>query len=112
MHKVRESMKSSGNYPMDGEVHMDEFVVGGKELERPDRSYGGKKKKMVCAIQLTKEGKVKRFYVLQIKDFSVKSLRYIFDRHIGNDANVTTDEWKRYRPIMKNFKISPKSLGI
>ena len=56
MHIVREAMKSSGNYPLDGEVHVDEFVVGGKESERPGRSYGGKKKKVVCAIQLTKEG--------------------------------------------------------
>jgi hypothetical protein len=31
MHKVREAMKSSENYPIDGKVHIDEFVVGGKE---------------------------------------------------------------------------------
>ena len=30
MHKVREAMKSSENNPMDGEVHVDEFVIGGK----------------------------------------------------------------------------------
>jgi hypothetical protein len=45
MHKVREGMKSSGSYPMNGEVHVDEFVVGGKESERPGRSYGARKKK-------------------------------------------------------------------
>ena len=31
MHKVREAMKSSGHNPMDGYVHVDEFVIGGKE---------------------------------------------------------------------------------
>lgn len=114
MHKVREAMKSSGNYPLDGEVHVDEFVVGGKETERPGRSYGGKKKKVVCAIQLTKEGKVKRFYGLQIKDFSAKSLRHIFERHIAKDAKVTTDEWKGYRPIAKDFDITqiPSEFGM
>ena len=30
MHKIREAMKSSENYPMDGNVEVDEFVVGGK----------------------------------------------------------------------------------
>jgi hypothetical protein len=30
MHKVREAMKSSENHPMEGIVHIDEFVVGGK----------------------------------------------------------------------------------
>ena len=114
MHKVREAMKSSGNYPMDGEVHVDEFVVGGKESERPGRSYGGKKKKVVCAIELTKEGKVKRFYGLQIKDFSAISLRPIFERHISKEAKVTTDEWKGYRPTAKDFQITqiPSDFGL
>jgi len=39
MHKVREAMKSSENNPMDGIVHIDEFVIGGKEEDRPGRSY-------------------------------------------------------------------------
>ncbi len=95
MHKVREAMKSSENNPMDGIVHVDEFVVGGKEQDKPGRSYDSKKKKSICAVQLTEDGKVKRFYVLKIKDFSAKSLRTI----------LTTDEWKGYRPIMKDYNI-------
>ncbi len=113
MHKVREAMKSSGTQPMDGEVHVDEFVVGGKESERPGRSYCGEKK-IVCAIQLTKEGKVKRFYGLQIKDFSAKSLRPIFDSHIAKETKFTTDEWKGCHPIMKDFQITqiPSDFGL
>jgi len=33
MHKIREAMKSSENNPMDGQVHVDEFVLGGREEE-------------------------------------------------------------------------------
>ncbi len=33
IHKAREAIKSSENNPLDGEVHVDEFVVGGKEKE-------------------------------------------------------------------------------
>jgi len=106
MHKVRKAMKSSGNQPMDGEVHVDEFVVGGKETGQAGRSYGGKKKKVVCAVQLTDSGKVKRFYALQIKDFSAKSLTSIFSKHISVEANITTDEWKGYRPLKKDFNIT------
>lgn len=105
MHKVREAMKSSENNPMDGIVHIDEFVVGGKEEDKPGRSYDSKKKKSICAVQLTEDGKVKRFYILKIKDFSAKSLRTIFDKHVSTDANITTDEWKGYRPIMKDYNI-------
>mgnify|MGYP006334532419 FL=1 len=73
MQKVREAMKSSENQPLTGIVHVDEFVVGGKEGGKPGRSYDAKKKKVVCAVELTKEGKVKRFYALKIKNFSAKS---------------------------------------
>lgn len=56
IHNVRATMKSSGNYPMDGEVHVDEFVVGGKEKGEVGRSYNCKKKKVVCAVQLIPRG--------------------------------------------------------
>ncbi len=106
MHKVREGMKSSGEHPMDGEVHVDEFVVGGREEGKPGRSYDSKKKKVVCALQLTDEGKVRRFYALKIRDFSSKSLKGIFESHISKRAKVTTDEWRGYGPIAKNYSIT------
>lgn len=114
MHKVREAMKSSENHPIKGAVHVDEFVVGGQEAGHIGRSYGGKKKKVVCAVELTEAGKVKRFYALQIKDFSAKSLRPIFDQHIDKEAQVTTDQWKGYRPISKDYSIKqvPSELGL
>jgi len=103
MYKIREAMKSSESQPMDGDVHVDEFVVGGKEVGKPGRSYGTNKKKAVCAVQLTKEGKVKRLYIKKIEDFSLKSLQDIFDRHISKEANVVTDEWRGYLPIAKGL---------
>ena len=45
MPKVREAVSSSGNNPMNGEVRVDEFVLGGKVPGKTDRSYDGKKKK-------------------------------------------------------------------
>lgn len=114
MHKVREGMKSSESNPMDGAVHIDEFVVGGKEKHKQGRSYDSKKKKTVCAVQLTEEGKVKRFYAMRIKDFSASSLQLIFDKHVSKQAKVTTDEWRGYRPIAKNYDIEqiPANNGL
>jgi transposase-like protein len=106
MHKVREAMKSSENHSLDGDVHVDEFVVGGQEQGKPGRSYDSKKKKVVCAVELTDKGKVKRFYALKIKDFSSKSLRTMFEKHIDKNAKVTTDEWKGYCPIAKDYDIT------
>jgi len=105
MHKVREAMKSSENHPIKGTVHIDEFVVGGKESEKPGRSYDSKKKKSICAVELTDTGKVKRFYAMKINDFSSKSLETIFDKHIDITAKVVTDEWKGYKPIAKQYDI-------
>ena len=106
MHKVREAMKSSGTQPMEGSVHIDEFVVGGKEEGKVGRSYDSKKKKIVCAVELSDKGKVKRMYSMKIDNYSSKELKKIFDTHISTEANVVTDLWKGYRPLMKEYDIT------
>lgn len=105
MHKVREAMKSSENSPMDGNVHVDEFVIGGKEEGKVGRSYDCKKKKIVCAVELTDEGKVKRMYSMKIENYSHKELKKIFDKHISREAKVTTDKWKGYKPLSQIYDI-------
>lgn len=106
MHKIREAMKSSENHPMDGIVHVDEFVVGGKEKGKVGRSYDVKKKKVVCTVELTNEGKVKRMYSMKIDNYSAKELEKIFKKHISEEATVITDKWKGYRPLMKQYDIT------
>ena len=106
MLKIREAMASNGNNPMDGNVHVDEFVLWGKEQGKTGRSYDSKKKKAVTAIQLTENGKLKRMYAKKIDDFSTQSLLYIFVDHISREANVTTDKWRGYRPIAKAYNIT------
>jgi hypothetical protein len=106
MLKVREAMSSSNNHPIDGIVHVDEFVLGGKEQGKIGRSYKGNKKKVITAVELTKEGKVKRMYAMRIEDFSARSLQYMFVKHISRDAQITTDKWKGYRPIAKVYNIN------
>lgn len=106
MHKVREAMKSSGKHPMDGRVEVDEFVVGGKENGKMGRSYNTKKKKVVCALQLTEARKVKRMYIMKIDNYSAKELKKIFTAHIDTTASITTDEWRGYRPIAKEYDIT------
>ena len=105
MQKVREAMKSSESHKMNDRVQVDEFTIGGKEEGKQGRSYDTKKKKVLCAMELTDRGKVKRFYTLKIPDFSSKSLRTIFGKHISKTAQVTTDQWKGYKPI-KDFDIT------
>ena len=83
MQKIREAMKSIGNFPRTGIVYVDEFSVGGSEQGKQGRSYDSKKKKAICAVELTLEGKVKLFYAFKIDDYSSKSLRLMFEKHIN-----------------------------
>lgn len=106
MHKVREAMQSNGDYPMDGNVHVDEFVLGGHEKGQVGRSYKAKKKKAITAVELTEDGKVKRMYAMRIEDFSASSLQYMFVNHISREAKITTDKWRGYRPIAKAYDIT------
>lgn len=106
MHKVREAMKSSEKYPMKGNIQTDEFVVGGKEIGKQGRSYDTKKKKVVCAIELSEKGGLKRIYSLKIQDYSSKSLRVLFDKHIDKTAKITADKWRGYDPISKDYDIT------
>lgn len=106
MLKIREAMSSSENHPMNGHVQVDEFVLGGYEQGNIGRSYNAKKKKAITAVEFTGEGKVKRMYALNIKDFSARSLQYMFIKHIDREASITTDKWKGYRPIAKAYNIT------
>jgi transposase-like protein len=103
---VREAMKSSEDFPMKGIVNVDEYVVGGYEEGKPGRSYDSTKKKAVCAVKLTNKGKVKRFYTFKIPDYSAKSLRKMFEKHIDKKAKITTVKWKGYNPIAKDYDLT------
>lgn len=106
MHKVREAMKSSSQQPMTGKVHIDEFVIGGKEKGKIGRSYDSNKKKIVCAVELTDEGKVKRMYSMRIDNYSSKELKKLFIKHVSKEAEVTTDSWKGYLPLINEYNIT------
>lgn len=51
---------------------------------------------------------------MKIKDFSEKSLQKIFTKHISKEAKITTDKWKSYNPIAKDYNIKqiPSNSGL
>ncbi len=102
MQKVRHAMFSGKLYLLTGNVQVGEFVVDQKE----EGSNKTKKQKVVCAIEITPQGKIKRGYALPLEDYSSKSIRQIFENHISKDANVKTDKWSTYKKLSKNYKIT------
>ena len=99
--KIQQVMRSSENYPLDGEVHVDEFVIGGPEQAKRGRSHGDKKS-VIVALEIVKGG-VGRAYAEVISDFSSKSFQPFFKRHIAKSAVIKTDEWTGYKPLKKDY---------
>lgn len=69
--KIQQAMKSSGKYPLEGEVHVDECFIGGHEEQKRGRSHG-EKKLVIVALEIVKGG-VGRAYAEIITDSSSKS---------------------------------------
>ena len=106
MHKVRSAMRSTESQPMTGKVFIDEFVFGGKEDLKQGRSSDSKKKKIVVAVEVSEKRGVKRAYFKKIENYSSKELIKIFDSHISKNAEITTDKWKGYSPLKKDYNIT------
>ena len=106
--KIQQAMKSFGNYPLTGTVHVDEFYVGGEEEETYGRSSDSKKKLVVVALEVLDGGGVGRAYGQIIDDASAASFRPFFERYISTEAKVVTDEWNGYKPLMDKFPIEQR----
>lgn len=100
--KVMIAMKSSGNYPMQGKVEVDETVVGGQEEGVVGRKN---KKKRLVVFAIERKGKgVGRLYGKVISHSSSKELGGFMKQVIDADAEIKTDEWTGYTPLKKHFK--------
>lgn len=109
--KLQEVMKSSGKNPLEGDVEVDEFVVGGFEKDKPGRSHG-KKRMVVLGIQRVKNKKGKetigRAYAKPIDSFSSTELAGFFKKHVDKGADITTDGWRGYAPLKEDWRVNQK----
>ena len=101
--KVQSAMKSSEQYPLEGEVHVDEFEIGTPQKGEQGRSKSEKKTRVVIAFE-HRDGKSGRGYAKIIEDYSAKSLKPLFDKHIKSDANILADGWSGYKPLKEDYK--------
>jgi transposase-like protein/DNA-directed RNA polymerase subunit RPC12/RpoP len=102
--KIQSAMTSSESHPLVGEIHIDEFFVGGPEEKKQGRTKDSKKKKAVIAVEVLKDkSTVGRLYVMQIDDFSSKELGKIFDKHCTADAFIVADKWTGYNPLKEKY---------
>lgn len=100
--KVMKAMKSSKDYPMEGDVEVDETVFGGQESGVRGRQ-NKHKKLVVIGIEKKRKG-VSRLYARVIDKANATNLGGFMRDHISTKANVTTDKWTGYQPLKKDFK--------
>lgn len=99
--KIQQAMQSSKQYKLAGEVHVDEFFIGGPEAEMRGRSKG-KKRLVVLALEKVKGG-VGRAYAQIIEEASAAKFKPFFNDYIDKAAKVVTDEWKGYVPLKSEY---------
>jgi len=99
--KIQQAMQSSKQNDLTGEVHVDEFFLGGSEKQKRGRNKG-KKRLVVVALEKVNGG-VGRAYAQIIEHASAKEFMPFFNDHISKDANVLTDEWTGYIPLKKQY---------
>jgi hypothetical protein len=99
--KIQRAMASSLKYPLNGTVHVDEFVIGGPEAGKKGRSKGDKKL-IVLAVEILEDG-VGRAYAEIIEHASSKELGAFLRKYVSKDAMIITDEWRGYLPLRKEF---------
>jgi len=100
--KVQEAMKSGEQYPLEDDVHVDEFEIGTPQKGEQGRSASEKKMRVVIAFE-ERDGRAGRGYAKVIQDYSSESLKPLFDTHIKEDAHVLADKWTGYIPLKESY---------
>jgi transposase-like protein len=96
------AMESSGKYPLEGNVDVDEFFVGGQEEGKKGR---GKENKKLTVFAIEKRGKgVSRIYGKVIEKADAKNLGNFMKAKIKPKANIRTDKWQGYTPLKGEFE--------
>jgi len=95
-------MKSGEKYPLENEVHVDEFEIGTPQKGEQGRSKNEKKMRIVIAFE-HRDGKSGRGYAKFIEDYSAESLKPLFDAHTENNASILADGWAGYNSLKQDY---------
>jgi len=111
--KAQIGMQSDKKKKIDTAVHVDEFVVGGKEEGKPGRSLSNKKATMILMERID-EKTVGRIYLQQIENYQSDTLKYAIKEHVSDAAEITADEYSSYKSlksVMPNLTTQPSDEG-
>lgn len=99
--KVAEGMRTNQELPLEGNVEVDECVVGGQE-----EGVKGRKniKKRLLVMGVERKGKgISRMYGQVCANAGSKELTRFFKKFIDTKAHIRTDMWRGYLPLRKSY---------
>lgn len=100
--KIKTAMESSGLHLLDGEVHVDECVIGGKEKNKPGRSLA-KKSPVLMMVEVRSNNKIGRVYAKTIANYKKETIYPILEETIKPEAKIITDEYPTYDKLKEKF---------
>jgi transposase-like protein len=104
-------MKSSDQYPQEAVEEVDEFLVGVFDENQRGRSLESKQL-VVMAVEkvIDKNGKttIGMAYAKVIENASAMELKPFFEQKIDASGKVTTDGWRGYWSLKKEWSIEQK----
>ena len=106
--KYQNAMKSSDKYPLEDDVEVDEFLVGGFDEGLPGRSNESKQLVILGVEKVVdKNGKetIGRAYAKVIENGSSENLKLFFEEKISKGTTIKTDGWRGYLPLKKDWQI-------
>ena len=89
LQKIRKGMTSSGNFPLTGDVEVDESYIGAKSEGK--RGRGAEKKSLVVVAVETEGKNTGRAYNKRIDSHSKEELEPFIKQRVAPGTKVTTD---------------------
>ena len=102
MQKIRKAMASSGNGLLKRMVEIDETYIGGHR-EGP-RGRGAEDKTLVAIAVETNGSTMGRAYLKTINSLTMPELEQFVKDHVAKGAKVTTDRFKSYGSLNKEYE--------
>ena len=105
MHKIRSAMATSGTFPLDHMVEVDETYVGG--YRKGARGRGATNKSLVAVAVETNGNTMGRAYLETIASAQSDDLEKFVHDHIALKTEVRTDGLKSYKFLADKYEHSP-----
>ena len=100
--KVQAVMKKDSNEKLNGNVEVDETLIGGYSTDKGRSTKT--KDALFVAVEILKDGRTGNIALQQIESFKADELKYAIKENISAEAQIKTDAFHSYKKLAKEMK--------